>query len=248
MMDSHPAAQISAAVAAGGCTTYSEPYAPDALYWTRRYLDHSDRWTRVQHVTTLADSLLKTIRESPELREGARFLDVGCGTMWTAVLLKEAFPQSDLLGIDFALDAVFEAYPDLEQQLRRTGLGFAQCDLYDFCPDTPYDAVLDLGVLHHLPPSDWPRYSAKIASFVRPGGALLMRSFDPSDVNWRNEGGTGPGGHVRNGYYCHYHTLGSITGALAPWFAEARKLDRCEHNRGHVESLFHLKRTDRTAK
>jgi cyclopropane fatty-acyl-phospholipid synthase-like methyltransferase len=228
----------------------SELLAPDAAYWTGRYRNGDDRWSRPENITKLiTDSLIDAIRELPELRDGARFLDIGCGTMWTSVLIKEAFPQSEILGIDFALDAVFRADGNegLEQALAAKGLAFRECDLYNFTPDAPYDAVLDIGLLHHLPPSDWPRYSVKVASFLRPGGSLLMRSFHPDDVNWTRAGGTGPGGHVRKGYYCHYHTAESVAAALGPWFGDAREIGQCDHEKiEHVESLFHLKRTDRT--
>ncbi len=56
-------------------------------------------------------------------------------------------------------------------------LAFEQADLADYEPETPFDVVTLIDVMHHLPRRMRPLSIAKAASALRPGGLLVYKDM-----------------------------------------------------------------------
>ena len=103
-----------------------------------------------------------------ELGEGAKLLDLGCGTGWTTVFLAEAGFRTT--GIDLA-PAMLVAARERAQRWQ-VDVDFREADMDDFDLGTTFDAALVFDALHH---SDVPdRVVANVAGHLRPGGWVLF--------------------------------------------------------------------------
>lgn len=106
-----------------------------------------------------------------------RILDAGCGSGG----LVRAMARSDrqVTGIDFAPEMVKLAQ---EHSQGVGGVEFQVADILAWAPIEPYDAVVSVTTLHHLP---FGPAVERLASWVRPGGRLvivdLTRIASPAD-------------------------------------------------------------------
>lgn len=104
------------------------------------------------------------------LEAGARVCDVGCGTGHVANLIAEAFPASEVTGIDRNEAAVALA----RQEAAERGLAnvsFAVEDAAEL-PHEGFDVVTAFDVIHDLPhPTET---LAAVHAALRPGGTFLM--------------------------------------------------------------------------
>lgn len=109
-----------------------------------------------------------------------RVLEVGCGDGWNCGVLVDAGVQ--VVGIDRSRNGIEHA--------RRMvpGAQFLHCDVRDDdfrkAFPQPFDAVLLIEVIEHIPPADCPEALRAISSVLRPGGLLVLTT--PS-VNTPNQ-------------------------------------------------------------
>jgi SAM-dependent methyltransferase len=99
-------------------------------------------------------------------RSGLRLLDAGCGTGGDAIFLRR---YGQVVGIDYAIEAVRLAAPRLPGQLARgsvLALPFA---------DESFDLVTSFDVLYHRDVPDEAAALAEARRVLRPGGRLLIR-------------------------------------------------------------------------
>ncbi|HVO69498.1 MAG TPA: class I SAM-dependent methyltransferase [Aggregatilineaceae bacterium] len=109
-----------------------------------------------------------------------RALDLGCGTGTTSIYL--AAHGWDVLGVDFAPNAVWRARRKARRRGRQGSVAFLSADVSrpDFLPETvPFDLVVDVGCLHSLAPDQRAAYAAHLARLARPGAAYLLYAFMP---------------------------------------------------------------------
>ena len=213
--------------------------SPASNYYSIRYNEKLDRWTRVKDVTTLTDALLNKLAHIITQEKKYDILDIGCGNLWTAFEIIEKFPNVYVHGIDFAYDAIVSSYPELLNECNERPILFEQADFFYFAPPKTYEIVLDVGLFHHIIPEDWPTYINQLKKVLKPGGSIFLRSFHPSDKNWDK---TSAGGHVRKGYYCHYHTLNTLREIFSQVSTSSNEIELCTHFE-HVEGLYHFERS-----
>ncbi len=105
---------------------------------------------------SISDPALTSIL--PYLPHRARILDVGCGNGRLALLLDQERPGSTYVGVDAIPELIGEARTRAGQ-LPRTHVAFrvrdvTQRDWTQDLPCAPYDCVVVLAVLHHIPDFD----------------------------------------------------------------------------------------------
>ena len=128
----------------------------DHAFFTRR---------KAAHLLDLAARLVGPV-------ETLRALDVGCGVGETDGLLAGRF--AELEGIDTA-----------EEALRRAAAAnpAVRYRVYDGSrlpyDDGTFDVAFAICVLHHVEPSDRPRFAFELARVVRPGGLVAVFEHNP---------------------------------------------------------------------
>lgn len=106
---------------------------------------------------------------APLLKKGMRVLDVGSGVGWLANTMAYHH-QCNVTGIDFNPVAVVRAREIAD--ILGIPVEYVITDLFNFRPETPYDLVTSLGVLHHT--DNCMEGARKAASFCKPGGLLYI--------------------------------------------------------------------------
>lgn len=99
-----------------------------------------------------------------------RILVPGAGRSAEPLALAEA-------GFDVTvLDAAPSAVAVQQARFARIGVHAhaVAADLFAWTPATPFDAIYDQTCLCALPPALWPDYAARLAAWLRPGGALFV--------------------------------------------------------------------------
>ncbi len=102
-----------------------------------------------------------------------RILDIGCGTGSTTVLLKQAFPEADVVGLDLSPDMLVAAElkaQSLDQVItwlhadaRATGLA-----------EGSFDLVSASLLFHETPPEETPVILREMFRLLAPGGECLI--------------------------------------------------------------------------
>jgi SAM-dependent methyltransferase len=103
------------------------------------------------------------------LRAGARVLDVGCGPGQVARLVADAFPASQVIGLDVVPEAIAQAEAAAGG---RPNLGYRTGDAARLVDDQLYDVVFAVDVIHDLArPAEALR---GIRRALAPGGVFVM--------------------------------------------------------------------------
>jgi ubiquinone/menaquinone biosynthesis C-methylase UbiE len=100
-------------------------------------------------------------------------LEAGCGAGYASLYLRGRY--SSFTGIDFSSELVGQA----ESVHRYPGVEFLVTDLYQFTPPRKVDAVIMIGVLHHM--EDIPRALELCREMLKPGGMMAVN--EPQDAN-----------------------------------------------------------------
>lgn len=109
--------------------------------------------------------------EAGWLKPGDRCLDVGCGLGHSAAWL--ASRGLRVTGVDIAESAIRSART---RHAATPGLVFRTLDVTAPCDDLgPFEAIIDRGCLHVIPPPGRPGYFANVARWLAPGGVFLVQ-------------------------------------------------------------------------
>ena len=126
------------------------------------------------------DRRRQALVEQAALAPRQRVLDVGCGTGSLAILIKEQYPTTDVVGLDPDPKALDRA----RRKAARAGLsirfdrGFASALGY---ADQTFDRVVSSMMLHHLPDDDRLPALQEIKRVLKPGGRLELLDFGGPD-------------------------------------------------------------------
>lgn len=140
-------------------------------------------------VTTVAaaeEAMLELTAARARLADGQDVLDLGCGwgsfTLWLAA----RHPRSRVLAVSNS--ATQRAY--IEAQARTRGLdnvAVVTCDVADFVPDRTFDRVVSVEMFEHV--ANHRELLRRIATWLRPDGALFVHIFSHRDHAWRFDAG-----------------------------------------------------------
>lgn len=148
----------------------------------KRYIPAlSFRW-----LTPLYDPILKWVmREETfkrrltaesNIQPGMKVLDLGCGTGTLTVMLKQAYPNAKITGLDGDPEVLDIA------RIKSRGLniqwdeGLTSSLPY---PDSAFDRVVTSLVIHHLVTPDKRRAFQEVYRVLRPSGELYVLDFGP---------------------------------------------------------------------
>ena len=122
-------------------------------------------------VRALRAHMARRILEATGAAPDSRVLSLGCGIGDTELLL--APHVREIVGVDLSPAAIRQARADA----RRLGIRNAHFEEGSSCAG-PFDAVIAIFFLHHLPDAELATLPAKLSQTLSPGGAFY--SLDPS--------------------------------------------------------------------
>lgn len=103
--------------------------------------------------------------------DGARLLELGCGTALTTRRLAESLPVGHIVAME--VDRVQHDRNLLIDDLSRVTFAYGGAQAIDQ-PDASIDAVIMLKSLHHVPVDDMDAALGEIARVLRPGGMAYI--------------------------------------------------------------------------
>ncbi|MDX1658398.1 MAG: class I SAM-dependent methyltransferase [Nitriliruptorales bacterium] len=161
-------ADITEAFREGGGVPYQE-YRPE-------FTDVMDGLGRGGLDEALLSDWLPLVPDVVErLTAGARVVDVGCGTGHAIVLMAEAFPRSEFVGIDIAADAIEQARAEAVAA-GVDNVRFEVEDAADLTADEPFDVAFVFDAIHdQVEPAT---VLANIRRALTSDGVFLM--FEPA--------------------------------------------------------------------
>jgi ubiquinone/menaquinone biosynthesis C-methylase UbiE len=141
----------------------------------------SFRW-----LTPLYDALVERLMSFASMRRGLlaqmgdlskkKILDVGSGTGTTSIIIKQAYPTAEVIGLD-GDPQILELARSKAQSLGLE-IQFDQGMSFDLpYPSESFDVVLTSMMLHHLTRDDKQKTAQEMYRVLRPGGQLLGADF-----------------------------------------------------------------------
>jgi SAM-dependent methyltransferase len=106
---------------------------------------------------------------------GGRWLDIACGSGYGAEVIAAAQPD-DYIGVDRSRRAIIYAQRHYHDPTR----AFVLCDVMQFESERPFDAILSIETIEHLPDYFQQTFVRKLIRALRPSGQLVI-SFPVGD-------------------------------------------------------------------
>jgi ubiquinone/menaquinone biosynthesis C-methylase UbiE len=114
--------------------------------------------------------------EQAAIQPGQRVLDLGCGTGTLAVMVKQAVPGADVVGLD--ADPQMLNVAKSKSARENILVQFDRGMTFDLpYPDASIDRVLSSLMIHHLKTPDKERTAREVYRVLKPGGQLHVIDF-----------------------------------------------------------------------
>lgn len=110
----------------------------------------------------------------PGALRGLQVLEVGCGRGVGMQILLERLEAAEVVGFDIDPEMVALAKARTARFGHRARVFVGDAERIE-APDASFDAVVDYGILHHVP--DWRRALREIARVLRPGGMFYFEDI-----------------------------------------------------------------------
>jgi len=102
---------------------------------------------------------------------GQRVLDAGCGTGQRLLAVAQRYPEAQFVGLDMTAASI-EVARALSQRHGIRNVEFHRSELLAFHPESPFDLILSIGVVHHL---ETPSLGVQFLAFhLRESGILIL--------------------------------------------------------------------------
>lgn len=126
-----------------------------------------------QYVLLPNEALIRQAAIDTVQGQPRRILDLGCGTGSTTLLLKQKFPDSEVIGLDFSPYMLVMA--DYKAQQAGLDIKFVHANAEQTgLPDAYFDLVTASLLLHETPPVVSRTILQEAARLLKPGGEVLI--------------------------------------------------------------------------
>ncbi|MBI4765240.1 MAG: class I SAM-dependent methyltransferase, partial [Deltaproteobacteria bacterium] len=146
-----------------------------------------ERWDRMQERylvrrTERFEVITRLMRQTPH--GVSKVVDLGCGTGSLMRGILDAFPDAEVVGIDFDPTMLWLARARLEQFGQRSRIQLTDLRQPGWLRtvSAPVDAVVSATALHWLSPMELTVLYGQIAQILRPGGIFLNADHVGSDL------------------------------------------------------------------
>ncbi|HEY9658807.1 MAG TPA: class I SAM-dependent methyltransferase [Allocoleopsis sp.] len=143
---------------AGGYLNAIAPITYDAI--TTLASPPNERWIRQQLITA--------IQENPQ-----QILDLGCGTGTSTLMLKQAFPEATVIGLDVSPYMLVVAAHKAQQAALSITWQHGLAETTDF-PSHQFDVVTASFLFHETPPNISGLILKECLRLLKPGGQVLI--------------------------------------------------------------------------
>jgi ubiquinone/menaquinone biosynthesis C-methylase UbiE len=170
-----------------GYTSDCVPYGPsvprsDAVlqrelaYYENLYSTYGPRLFAKPGVVLFREYLVRRILHATGIGARSRVLSIGCGIGDTELLLAPHIEH--ITGVDLSPAAIAEARRTASARSVSNVQFVAGAWQTAALDDQPFDAVIAIFFLHHLPDPDLADFAVQLKNFLRPGG--MFYALDPS--------------------------------------------------------------------
>ena len=129
------------------------------------------------------ENFKKELIRQAQIQPGQQVLDLGCGTATLTVMVKQAHPDADVVGLDG--DPEVLRIGRVKAEKVGVVLTLEQGMAYELpYPDASYDRVLSSLMFHHLTTQDKQRAIKEVFRVLRPGGSFLIVDFGRPQGTW----------------------------------------------------------------
>ena len=128
------------------------------------------------------DTARRTLLDQATVRPSHRVLDIGCGTGTFATLIKELYPDVDVVGLDPDPKALARAKRKAERAAVSIRLDEGFSDELPYM-EASFDRVFSTFMFHHLQIDEKGKTLCEVRRVLTPGGSLHMLDFAGGEAN-----------------------------------------------------------------
>ena len=151
-------------------------YSTQEKFFATAYRTGTDHWTNIPFT--------RRVHELAELiPKGSIILDLGTGRG------RLLFDLSSLgfraIGLEINPDLVARGNNEIQAKGLEKDLRFFNGSALDIpMADQSFDAVVDIGLLHHIAPADYPKYVSEAARVLKQGGYFFVAALSKNTPNY----------------------------------------------------------------
>ena len=122
------------------------------------------------------DKARRKLLDQAAIQQGHRVLDIGCGTGTMVLLIKQLYPQAQVIGLDPDPKALARAHRKVQRARVPAQLDKGYADALPY-QDAIFDRVLSSFMFHHIPADQKLRTLREARRVLKPGGSFHMVDF-----------------------------------------------------------------------
>lgn len=123
------------------------------------------------------DAARKALLDQAAVARGHRVLDIGCGTGTLAILIKQLYPDADVVGLDPDPKALARAREKAERAAVSVQFDQGFSDELPY-PDSSFDRIFSSFMFHHLQSDQKEKTLREVRRVLTPGGSLHLLDFE----------------------------------------------------------------------
>lgn len=180
------------------------------------------------------EEFTKFLKNYPEKKS---LLDIGCGNGWISLYL--ASKGINVVGIDSSKIAIEDAN-SAKNKSKTKKVKFEVADFLKFSTKRNFDIVVDRGLFHHIPKTEWKKYMSQLSKLLRENGLFYLEVFS---YNKKGKTSSYKSKDKRNDYWT-YNSFFSKE-SIQKMFSSKFSIERIIHNRNQpipTYSFFMIKK------